>query len=125
MTDPESPNQRDLVRRGSDEMRRILWPQNLGRMRIEGNNDRSSIFGMGMPRRGGDDGLMTEMHSVESANGKKERTLQFRQLGNGMKDFHQNNTEWMMTNPPNDELPAFAKATAGQANDQGTAVSAC
>src|SRR2546430_4311801 len=44
MADPKSANQRDLMRRGSDEVRRILWPQNFGRMGIESDNNRRSIF---------------------------------------------------------------------------------
>jgi len=88
MPDPKSANQRDLVGRGSDEMRRILWSQNLGRMRIEGDNNRSSIFGMGMSRGSGDNGLMTEMHAVERADGKEEGAFQLREIGCGTKDFH-------------------------------------
>ena len=88
MPDSKSANQRDLVRRGSDEMRGILWSQNLGRMRIEGDNNRGSIFGMGMSRGSGDDGLMTEMHAVEGANGKEEGAFQLREIGRGTEDFH-------------------------------------
>src|SRR5438309_11469687 len=65
MADSKRANQRDLVRRGSDEMGRVLRPQNFGRMWIEGDNNRRSIFGMGMPRRSGDDGLVTEVHAGE------------------------------------------------------------
>ena len=75
MADSKSANQRDLVRRGSDEMGRILWPQNFGGMWIEGDNNRRSIFRMGMPRRSGDDGLVTEVHAVERADGEEERTV--------------------------------------------------
>jgi hypothetical protein len=59
MAHPKSADQRDLVRRGSDEMGRILWPQNFGRMWIEGDNNWRSILRMGMPRGSGDDGLVT------------------------------------------------------------------
>src|SRR5204863_226326 len=68
MADTKSANQRDVMRRGSNEMRRILWPQNFGRMWIEGDNNRRSIFRMGMPRRSGDDGLVTEVYAVERAD---------------------------------------------------------
>src|SRR5207248_11676716 len=61
MADTKSANQRDLMRRGSNEMRRILWRRNLDRMWIEGDNNRRSIFRMGMPRRRGDDGVVTEV----------------------------------------------------------------
>ena len=58
-------------------------------MRIEGDNDRSSIFGMGMPRGSGNDGLVAEMHTIEGADGEEERTLQLREIGRGTEDFHQ------------------------------------
>ena len=57
-------------------------------MWIEGDNNRGSIFGMGMPRGSGDDGLVTEMHAIEGADGEEERTLQLREIGGGMNDFH-------------------------------------
>src|SRR3981189_3482391 len=72
MADSKSANQRDLMRCGSDEMGRILWPQNFGGMWIEGDNNRRSIFGMGMPRRSGDDGLVTEVHAVERPDREKK-----------------------------------------------------
>ena len=75
MADSKSANQRDLMRRGSNEMRRILWPQNFGRMWIEGDNNRRSIFRMGMPRRSGDDGLVTEVYAVERADREEKRTV--------------------------------------------------
>jgi hypothetical protein len=75
MADSKSANQRDLMRRGSDEMGRILWPQNFGRMWIESDNNWRSIFRMGMSRRSGDDGLVTEVHAVERADRKKKRTV--------------------------------------------------
>ena len=93
MADTKSANQRDLVRRGSDEMRRILWSQNLGRMRIEGHHYGSSIFGMRMPRGSGDDCLVTEMHAVKRADGEEERTLQLCEIGRGMEGFHYENDE--------------------------------
>src|SRR4029077_14249222 len=75
MADSKSANQRDLMRRGSNEMRRILRPQNFGRMWIERDNNRRSIFRMGMPRRSGDDGLVTEVHAVERADREEKRTV--------------------------------------------------
>src|SRR5438132_14153832 len=75
MADSKSANQRDLMRRGSNEMRRILRPQNFGRMWIERDNNRRSIFRMGMPRRGGDDGLVTEVYAVERADREEKRTI--------------------------------------------------
>ena len=75
MADSKSANQRDLMRRGSNEMRRILWPQNFGRMWIERDNNRRSIFRMGMPRRSGDHGLVTEVHAVERADREEKRTV--------------------------------------------------
>src|SRR5438270_13863899 len=67
MADTKSANERDLMRRGSHEMMRILWPQNFGRMWIEGDNNLRYIFRMGMPRRRGDDGLVTVVYAVERA----------------------------------------------------------
>src|SRR6478609_4313344 len=88
MADSKSANQRDLMRRGSNEMRRILWPQNFGRMWIEGDNNRRSIFRMGMPRRSGDDGLMTAVHAVECADREKKRAVQPREIVGGTENFH-------------------------------------
>ena len=88
MADSKSANQRDLMRRGSDKMGWILWPQNFGRMWIERDNNRRSIFRMGMPRRSGDDGLVTEVHAVECADREEKRTVQLREIGGGMEDFH-------------------------------------
>jgi hypothetical protein len=93
MADPKSTNQGDLMRRGSDEMGRILWPQNFGRMWIERDNNRRSIFRMGMPRRSGDDGLVTEVHAVECADREKKRTVQLREIDGGTENFHQLNDE--------------------------------
>ena len=93
MPDSKSTNQCDLVGRGSDEMRRILWSQNLGWMGIEGDHNRGSIFGMGMSRGSGNDCLVTEMHAVEGADGEEDRTLQLREVGRGTQDFHQINDE--------------------------------
>ena len=75
MADPKSTNQGDLMRRGSDEMGRILWPQNFGRMWIEGDNNRRSIFKVSMARRSGDDGLVIEVHAVERADHEEKRTV--------------------------------------------------
>jgi hypothetical protein len=44
-------------------------------MWIESDNNWRSIFRMGMPRRSGDDGLVTEVHTVERADGEKNRTV--------------------------------------------------
>src|SRR4029077_15409016 len=75
MADSKSANQRDLMRRGSNEMRRILWPQNFGRMWIERDNTRRSIFRMGMPRRSGDHGLESQAHAVQPRFREEKRTV--------------------------------------------------
>src|SRR5438093_7368351 len=74
MADSKSANQRDLMRRGSNEMGRTLWSQNFGRMWIERDNNRRSIFRMGMPRRSGDDGLVTDVNARERASREEKRT---------------------------------------------------
>src|SRR2546423_2233338 len=98
MADSKSANQRDFVWCGSDEMGRILWPQNFGGMWIEGDNNRRSFFRMGMPRRSGDDGLVTEVHAVERPDRQKKRAVQLREIGRGTEDLHQLNDEARMTN---------------------------
>jgi hypothetical protein len=75
MADSKSANQRDLMRRRSDEVGGILWPQNFGRMWIESDNNWRPIFRMGMPRGSGDDGLVAEVHAIERADGEKKRTI--------------------------------------------------
>jgi len=70
-------------------MRRILRTQDLGRMRIEGNHNWRSILGMGMSSRSRYDCLMPKMHAVEGPNREEKRAGQVRQVGNGMKEFHQ------------------------------------
>src|SRR3977135_2305595 len=75
MANSERANQRDLMRCGSDEMGRILWPQNFGRMGIESDTNWRSILRMGMPRRSGDDSLVTEVHAIKRADGEKKGTV--------------------------------------------------
>jgi hypothetical protein len=62
-------------------------------MRVERNHHRCAARTFGVARGSGNDGLMTEMHAVKRANGKKERTLQVREIGCGTKDFHHENDE--------------------------------
>ena len=70
-------------------MRRILRTQNLGRMRIEGNHNWRSILGMGMSSRSRYDCLMPEVDAVKGPNREEKGAGQVRQVGNGMKEFHQ------------------------------------
>src|SRR5205814_10431260 len=93
MADTKSANQRDLMRLGSNEMRRILWPQNFGRMWIEGDNNRRSIFRMGMRRRRADDGLVTEVYAVARADREEKRTVEMRETGRGTEDIQQRTDE--------------------------------
>jgi len=44
-------------------------------MWIERDNNRRSILRMGMPRRSGDHGLVTEVHAVERADREEKRTV--------------------------------------------------
>src|SRR5207302_7756942 len=48
MTNPKFANESDLVRRRSNKMRRTFGTQNFDWMRIESNDDRRTIFGMGV-----------------------------------------------------------------------------
>ena len=98
MADTERANECNLVLRSCQQVRRRLRPQDFLRMRIERNDDWRSIGGMGMTRGGGDDRLMAAMNAVENADGKKNRSSQLRQLGNGMERVHQANDEIRMPN---------------------------
>ena len=46
-------------------------------MRIEGDHDRRAARLLGVPRGGGDDRLMAEMHAIEDADREKERPGKF------------------------------------------------
>ncbi len=73
MRHPEIANERDLVLRGGEQMRRFLRPQHLRRMRIEGDDDGRAAGFSRVARRSGNDRLMAEMNAVEDPDGEKER----------------------------------------------------
>ena len=50
MLDAQRLNERDFMRRGCEKMRRILGSQDLGRVRIEGHDDRRTVRGLGVSR---------------------------------------------------------------------------
>ena len=87
MSDTERANERDLVLRGREQMRRRLRPQDFLRMRIECDDDRRSIRGMGVARGSGNDRLMAAMNAVEYADGQKNRPAQLAQLRNRPQKF--------------------------------------
>jgi hypothetical protein len=91
MRDTKITDQGDFVLGRGQQMGRILWTKHFCRMRVEGDDDRCSIGGMGVTRGGGNDGLMSKMHAVEDPNREKYWSTQLRQLGDGMKRFQKRN----------------------------------
>src|SRR3954454_16732528 len=96
MSHTKRPNESDLVRRSGEQMRRFVRTQYFFRVRIKRDYHRRSIHGSGVSRGSGNDCLMSEMDTVEDANGQKNRALQLRQFGDRSKRFHQANDEIMM-----------------------------
>jgi hypothetical protein len=47
-------------------------------MRIKGNDHWSSVCRSGVLGRGGNDGLMTTVHTIEDPDGEKDRARQMR-----------------------------------------------
>ena len=92
MRDTEVPDQRDFMLRCRQQMRRIVRPQNLDRVWIEGDDDSRPAGFVRMPRRSRDDGLMAEVDAVENADREKKRTAQLSKLGNRTQNFHQPTT---------------------------------
>ena len=76
-------------------MWRIVRPEDLGRMRVEGYDYGRSLLGMGMPRGSGNDCLVSEVNAIECADRDKKRAGKFGEVGNGMKKFHQDNDQRM------------------------------
>ena len=88
MTDAELANQLDLMRRGSNQVWRVLRAQDFDRMRIVGKHDRRAMGGMCMPGRSGNHRLMPEMHAIENADGEEDGAFQLRELCDGMQQLH-------------------------------------
>ena len=76
MRHTEIADERDLMLRRRQQMRRILGTQHFRRMRIERHDDRSSVFGLRVAGRRGNNGLMAPMDAIENANGEEEWTGQ-------------------------------------------------
>ena len=74
MPHPKRPDQSDLVRRGGKQVWRFLRPQDFLRVGIKRDYDRRSVFRPRVLGRSGDNRLMTEMNTVEDADGEKERS---------------------------------------------------
>ena len=88
MRDAEIADERDLVLRRGDQMRRVLRPQHFRRMRVERHDHGRAARVFGMPGRSGDDRLMSEVNAVEDANGEKERTGKVAQFRNRSQNLH-------------------------------------
>jgi hypothetical protein len=93
MRDPEIADERDLVLRRRQQMRRVIRPQNLHRMRIEGDDDRRAARFFCVSGRSGNHSLMAEVNAIENANRKEERAGQSGQVADGTKDVHANDGE--------------------------------
>ena len=74
MPHPKRPNQSDLVGCGGKQVRCFLRPQDFLRVGIKRDYDGRSVFRTRVLGRSGDNRLMTEMNTVEDANGEKERS---------------------------------------------------
>jgi len=74
MAHPKRANQSDLVRCGGKQMRRFLGPQDFLGVGIKRDYDGRSAFRPRVLGRSGDNRLMTEMNTVEDADGEKERS---------------------------------------------------
>ena len=97
MRDPEIPDQRDLVLGGGEQMRGILRAQDFRGMRIERHHHRRPCRSFGVTRRSGDDGLVTEVETVEGADGEEEGPGKSSEVCDGTQDVHGNdgeNDEW-------------------------------
>ena len=88
MRDPEIADERDLVLRRGQQMGRIFRTQHLRGMRVERNDHRCATRVFGVARRSGNDRLMTEMHTIEDADGEKERPGKPAQFRNRSQDLH-------------------------------------
>src|SRR4030095_8765028 len=74
----EVANQFDLVLRGRKQMGCVAGPKHFHRMRIESNYHGSAVCGWGVCGRGGNDGWMTAVHTIEGPDGEKDRARQAR-----------------------------------------------
>ena len=88
MCDAEIADERDLVLRRRQQMRRVIRTQHFGRMRVERNDHRCATCVFGVARGSGNDRLMTEMHAVEGADGEEERPGKLAQFRNRAQDSH-------------------------------------
>src|SRR3954467_13405229 len=86
--DAELADERELVFPRSQEMWRILRAQYFHGMRIERDDDRRAIGGVGVTSRGGDDFLVSAVDTVKDAYGEENRAAQGTQLGNVAQRFH-------------------------------------
>src|SRR4030095_3228430 len=83
----EVANQFDLVLRGRKQMGCVAGPKHFHRMRIENNDPGSALGRSGVFGRGGNDGLMTAVHTIEGPDGEKDRARQAREFVERAKCF--------------------------------------
>ena len=75
MRDTKIANQRDLVLRRGEQVRRVLRPQHFRGMRIECDNDRRPVRLFRMFGRCADDGLMTKVDAIKNPDCEKQRAF--------------------------------------------------
>ena len=88
MRDPKIADERDLVLRRGQQMRCILRTQHFRGMWVECDDDRRAARVPGVASRRRNNRLVTEMHTVEDADGQKERPRKLAQLRNRSQDLH-------------------------------------
>src|SRR4051794_26092210 len=88
MRDTEITNERNLVLRRGQQMRRVVGSQHSYRMRIERDDDGSASRRPGMFRRSRNHRLVAEMNAVENADGEIERAAKLGQLGDRSQHAH-------------------------------------
>src|SRR4030095_7677000 len=73
----EVANQFDLVLRGRKQMGRVVGPKHFHRVRIKSNDHLNALCRLGVLSRGGNNGLMAAVHTIENTDGddKRARTL--------------------------------------------------
>ena len=93
MGDTQVADQSDFVLRRRQDMGSVLRPKHLRGMRIERYHHRCSVDRMSMTRGSRNDRLMTAVHTIEDADGKKNWSAQLCQIGNRLQRFHELNDE--------------------------------
>src|ERR1041385_7478693 len=90
MRHSEITDQRDLVLGCRQQMRGVVRPQDFYRVRIERDHDRCPAGFCRMSCGGRDHSLVSEMNTVENADGEEKRTGEGSELRDRAQDFHEN-----------------------------------